>query len=81
VRTRLVEYAEGGTIFSQGEPATSVMYVQSGAVRLSFLSRAGAQRIVAILDGKRGGCPSFAPCFLLLWIYRTPLFRAGGHVR
>jgi CRP/FNR family transcriptional regulator, cyclic AMP receptor protein len=50
VRTRRVEYAAGGAIFSQGEPATSVMYVQNGAVRLSFLSRAGAQRIVAVLD-------------------------------
>ncbi len=50
IRTRRVEYAAGITIFSQGEPATSVMYVHSGAVRLSFLSRAGAQRVVAVLD-------------------------------
>jgi CRP/FNR family transcriptional regulator, cyclic AMP receptor protein len=50
VRTRRVEYAAGGTIFSQGDPATSVVYVQTGAVRLSFLSRAGAQRVVAVLD-------------------------------
>ena len=50
VTTRSVEYAAGRTIFSQGQPATSVMYVQNGTVRLSFLSRAGAQRIVAVID-------------------------------
>jgi CRP/FNR family cyclic AMP-dependent transcriptional regulator len=50
MRTRRVEYAAGTTIFAQGEPATSVMYVDNGAVRLSFLSRAGAQRVVAVLD-------------------------------
>jgi len=50
VTTRSVEYAAERTIFSQGQPATSVMYVQNGTVRLSFLSRAGAQRIVAVID-------------------------------
>lgn len=50
VRTRRIEYRAGATIFAQGGPATSVMYVHGGAVRLSFLSRAGAQRIIAVLD-------------------------------
>jgi CRP/FNR family transcriptional regulator, cyclic AMP receptor protein len=50
VRTRSVEYAAGARIFSQGQPATSVMYLQNGTVRLSFLSRAGAQRIVAVIE-------------------------------
>jgi CRP/FNR family cyclic AMP-dependent transcriptional regulator len=38
-------------IFAQGDPATSVMYVQKGVVRLSVLSRAGEERTVAVLEG------------------------------
>ena len=33
-RTQRVEYQAGSTIFAQGDPATSVMYVDQGAVRL-----------------------------------------------
>jgi CRP/FNR family cyclic AMP-dependent transcriptional regulator len=37
-------------IFAQGNPATSVMYVETGAVRLSVLSHAGKEAVVAMLD-------------------------------
>ena len=37
-------------IFAQGDPATSVMYVEKGAVRLSVLSHAGKEAVVAVLD-------------------------------
>ena len=50
VRTQRVEYAPEATIFVQGDPATSVMYVQKGAVRLSVLSHAGKEAVVAVLD-------------------------------
>jgi CRP/FNR family cyclic AMP-dependent transcriptional regulator len=46
-----VEYKAAETIFSQGDPATSVMYVRQGAVRLSVLSHAGKEAVVAVLDG------------------------------
>jgi CRP-like cAMP-binding protein len=50
VRTQRLEYVPTGTIFAQGEPATSVMYVETGAVRLSVLSHAGKEAVVAVLE-------------------------------
>jgi CRP/FNR family transcriptional regulator, cyclic AMP receptor protein len=35
-------------LFTQGEPATTVFYIQDGAVKLSVLSRTGKEAIVAI---------------------------------
>jgi CRP/FNR family transcriptional regulator, cyclic AMP receptor protein len=49
-RTQRVEYQPASTIFAQGDPATSVMYVDQGAVRLSVLSHAGKEAVVAVLD-------------------------------
>ena len=37
-------------IFAQGDPAKSVMYVEKGVVRLSVLSHAGKEAVVAVLD-------------------------------
>jgi CRP/FNR family transcriptional regulator, cyclic AMP receptor protein len=45
-----VEYAAGATIFTQGEPATSIMYVEHGTVRLSVLSSAGKEAVIAVLN-------------------------------
>ena len=50
VRTQRVEYGPAETIFSQGDAATSVMYVQKGAVRLSVLSHTGKEAVVAVLE-------------------------------
>jgi CRP/FNR family transcriptional regulator, cyclic AMP receptor protein len=50
VRRQSVEYALAAKIFAQGDPATSVMYVEKGAVRLSVLSHAGKEAVVALLD-------------------------------
>jgi CRP-like cAMP-binding protein len=49
-RTQRVEYEPAATIFAQGDPATSVMYVAHGAVRLSVLSHTGKEAVVAVLD-------------------------------
>jgi CRP/FNR family transcriptional regulator, cyclic AMP receptor protein len=38
----------GRALFTQGEPATSVFYIQEGAVRLSVLSKTGKEAIVAM---------------------------------
>ena len=46
---RITTYAKRDVIFSQGDPCDTVMYVQSGAVRLSVLSHAGKEAIVATL--------------------------------
>jgi len=44
-----VEYDAGTTIFTQGDPASSVMYVAHGTVRLSVLSHAGKEAVIALL--------------------------------
>jgi len=44
-------YDAGATIFAQGDPATAVLFVRSGAVRLSVVSHAGKEAVVAVLDG------------------------------
>ncbi len=49
-QTQSVEYQPLATIFAQGDPAPSVMYVEQGAVRLSVLSHAGKEAVVAVLD-------------------------------
>jgi CRP/FNR family cyclic AMP-dependent transcriptional regulator len=50
VRTRRVDYEPGATIFAQGDPATSVMYVEKGTVQLSVSSHAGKEAVIALLD-------------------------------
>ncbi len=50
VRVQRVEYEAGTTIFAQGDPATSAMYVARGTVRLSVLSHAGKEAVIAVLD-------------------------------
>jgi CRP-like cAMP-binding protein len=50
VQLHRVEYEPGARIFSQGDPATSVMYTEEGAVRLSVLSHTGKEAVVALLE-------------------------------
>jgi CRP-like cAMP-binding protein len=49
-RAQRTDYAPAARIFAQGDPATSVMYVEKGAVRLSVLSHAGKEAVIAVLD-------------------------------
>ena len=48
--THRAESAAGATIFAQGDAATSVMYVVQGTVRLSVLSHAGKEAVIAVLE-------------------------------
>jgi CRP/FNR family transcriptional regulator, cyclic AMP receptor protein len=50
VRVQRVEYDAGAKIFTQGDPARSVMYVAHGTVRLSVLSHVGKEAVIAVLD-------------------------------
>jgi CRP/FNR family transcriptional regulator, cyclic AMP receptor protein len=50
VQTQRTDYGPAAMIFAQGDPATSVMYVEKGAVRLSVLSHAGKEAVVAVLE-------------------------------
>jgi CRP-like cAMP-binding protein len=46
---KVVRYQKSQKIYSQGSPASSVMYIQEGAVKLTVLSSAGKEAVVAIL--------------------------------
>jgi CRP-like cAMP-binding protein len=50
LQTRRLAYDTGDAIFAQGDPATTVMYIERGAVRLSVLSHAGKEAVIAVLD-------------------------------
>lgn len=44
------EYANNAVVFSQGEPAETVFYIQKGQVNLHVVSEHGKEAIVAILE-------------------------------
>ena len=50
VQLQRVEYEPATKIFAQGDPATSVLYIDRGAVRLSVLSHAGKEAVIALLE-------------------------------
>ncbi len=50
VQKQRVAYKPGATIFAQGDAAMSVMHVEKGVVRLSVLSHAGKEAVVALLE-------------------------------
>jgi CRP/FNR family transcriptional regulator, cyclic AMP receptor protein len=45
---RVEEFRNKQAIFSQGEPADSVMYVQKGSVKLTVVNESGKEAVVAI---------------------------------
>jgi CRP/FNR family transcriptional regulator, cyclic AMP receptor protein len=49
ISKKIVEYRPLATIFSQGDPSDTILYIQKGAVRLSVLSHAGKEAIVGML--------------------------------
>jgi CRP/FNR family transcriptional regulator, cyclic AMP receptor protein len=46
---RLLKFRRVEKIYSQGDPARSVMYIQEGGVRLSVVSESGKEAVVAVL--------------------------------
>jgi CRP/FNR family transcriptional regulator, cyclic AMP receptor protein len=49
VAKTIAGYGRGETIFTQGEACEHVMYIQTGGVKLSVLSKAGREAVVAML--------------------------------
>ncbi len=49
VTRRIVEYRKSQKIYSQVEPAQSVLYVQNGGIQLSVVNAVGKEAVVAIL--------------------------------
>jgi CRP/FNR family cyclic AMP-dependent transcriptional regulator len=46
---KVVQYTGREIIFSQGDPAKSVLYIQKGDVKLSIVSATGKEAVVAVL--------------------------------
>jgi CRP-like cAMP-binding protein len=49
VAETVVQYARNEAIFTQGDVCRHVMYIQSGGVKLSVLSKSGREAVVAML--------------------------------
>jgi CRP/FNR family transcriptional regulator, cyclic AMP receptor protein len=49
VASRVVECRSKVVIYSQGDPATSVLYIQEGGVKLTVVNAVGKEAVVAIL--------------------------------
>jgi len=49
VRAQELKYEKNGQVFSQGDPAYTVMFIAEGDVRLSIVSHAGKEAIIALL--------------------------------
>lgn len=46
---KIVRYRPSQTIYAQGDPAKSVLYIQSGSVKLSVVNHVGKEAVVGIL--------------------------------
>ena len=49
IARQIVNYRRDDVIFTQGDPCEHVLYIQKGAVKLSVLSKAGREAVVAML--------------------------------
>src|SRR2546425_5596941 len=49
IARKIVEYRRAEVIFTQGDPCEHVLYIQKGGVKLSVLSKAGREAVVAML--------------------------------
>jgi CRP-like cAMP-binding protein len=47
---KVVEFRKSQKIYSQGDPAASVMYIQKGNVKLSVVNEVGKEAVLAILQ-------------------------------
>src|ERR1044071_1765867 len=45
----VVKYSKGDVVYSQGEPAERVMYIQQGSIKISVVSKTGKEAIVGML--------------------------------
>src|SRR2546427_10912368 len=54
LRRKVEKFRGKETVFGQGDPAKSVMYIQEGGVKLSVVNETGREAVVAVLGP--GGC-------------------------
>jgi CRP/FNR family transcriptional regulator, cyclic AMP receptor protein len=58
------EYSKDHVVFSQGDPANAVFYIQTGKIKLTVVSNAGKEAVIAILgsgDFLGEGCLTAQP--------------------
>jgi CRP/FNR family cyclic AMP-dependent transcriptional regulator len=80
VSQRTVRFTSGAIVFAQGAQANSVFYVQEGGIKLSVLSSAGKEAVVAMLgpgDFLGEGCLAGQPLRMgtATAVMRTALLR------
>src|SRR5580704_14895115 len=46
---RLANFGASATVIAQGDPATNVMYIQEGGVKLTVVNESGKEAVVGIL--------------------------------
>ena len=51
-KSRIAEYRPSQVIYSQGDPATTVLYIQRGRVKLSIVNKVGKEGVVAVLGSR-----------------------------
>ena len=49
VARKVKEFQKGDAVYAQGDPATSVIYLQAGTIRLSVVNESGKEAVVAII--------------------------------
>jgi CRP/FNR family transcriptional regulator, cyclic AMP receptor protein len=49
VGRKVVEYGSKETVFTQGDPAASVLYIQKGGVKIAVVNEAGKEAVVELL--------------------------------
>jgi CRP/FNR family transcriptional regulator, cyclic AMP receptor protein len=49
VSRRVVEYKKSLKVYSQGDPAGNILYIQNGEIKLSVVNEVGKEAVVAIL--------------------------------
>jgi CRP-like cAMP-binding protein len=46
----IAQYSKDQMVFSQGDPANAVFYIQKGKIKLTVVSNNGKEAVIAILD-------------------------------
>jgi CRP/FNR family cyclic AMP-dependent transcriptional regulator len=45
----IAPYEEGKVVFAQGDPATALFYIQEGKIKITVVSQAGKEAVIAVL--------------------------------
>src|ERR1700674_4350828 len=46
----IAEYSKDQMVFSQGDPANAIFYIQKGKIKLTVVSNNGKEAVIAVLD-------------------------------